>query len=163
MYLFGLGVGLFRLRGFPCSSVGKESACNSGHLGSILGWEDPLEKEMATHSSVLAWRIPWTEEPGRLQSTGLQELGMTEWLSTHRGWSVFSAKGLIITILGFVTYRISVATTELCHCQGKMASRDYMQRMGMAGVSKTPAGGQVWSKENLSLWDRKAYIAYKVS
>ena len=33
-----------------------------------LGWEDPLEKEMATHSSILAWRIPWTEEPGRLQS-----------------------------------------------------------------------------------------------
>ena len=39
----------------------------------FLGWEDPLEKEMATHSSILAWRIPWTEEPGRLQSMGLQE------------------------------------------------------------------------------------------
>ena len=37
-----------------------------------LGWEDPLEKEMTTHSSVLAWRIPWTEEPGGLQSMGLQ-------------------------------------------------------------------------------------------
>ena len=36
----------------------------------FLGWEDPLEKEMATHSSILAWRIAWTEEPGRLQSTG---------------------------------------------------------------------------------------------
>ena len=35
-----------------------------------LGWEDPLEKEMATHSNILAWRIIWTEEPGRLQSTG---------------------------------------------------------------------------------------------
>ena len=40
-----------------------------------LGWEDPLEKEMATHSSTLAWKIPWTEEPGRLQSMGLQRLG----------------------------------------------------------------------------------------
>ena len=40
-----------------------------------LGWEDPLEKEMATHSSTLAWEIPWTEEPRRLQSTGLQRLG----------------------------------------------------------------------------------------
>ena len=39
------------------------------------GWEDPLEKEMATHSSTLAWEIPWTEEPRRLQSTGLQRLG----------------------------------------------------------------------------------------
>ena len=40
-----------------------------------LGGEDPLEKEMATHSSILAWRIPWTEEPGRLQSTGSQRVG----------------------------------------------------------------------------------------
>ena len=39
-----------------------------------LGQEDPLEKEMATHSSILAWRIPWTEEPGRLRSTGSQSL-----------------------------------------------------------------------------------------
>ena len=42
-----------------------------------LGWEDPLEKEMATHSSVLAWEIPWTEEPDGLQSMGLQELDVT--------------------------------------------------------------------------------------
>ena len=40
-----------------------------------LGWEDHLEKEMATHSSTLAWKIPWTEEPGRLQSMGLQRVG----------------------------------------------------------------------------------------
>ena len=39
-----------------------------------LGWEDPLEKEMVTHSSTLAWRIPWTEEPSRLQSTGSQRV-----------------------------------------------------------------------------------------
>ena len=41
----------------------------------FLGWEDPLEKGMATHSSVTAWRSPWTEEPGRLQSVGLQRVG----------------------------------------------------------------------------------------
>ena len=40
-----------------------------------LGWEDPLEEGMATHSSVLAWRIPWTEDPGRLQPMGLQSVG----------------------------------------------------------------------------------------
>ena len=40
-----------------------------------LGWEDPLEEGMATHSSILAWRIPWTEEPGSLQSMGLQRVG----------------------------------------------------------------------------------------
>ena len=48
-----------------------------------LGWEDPLEKEMATHSSILAWRIPWTEEPDGLQSLGLQESDTTERLNHH--------------------------------------------------------------------------------
>ena len=46
-----------------------------------LGWEDTLEKEMATHSSVLAWKIPWTEEPGRLQSTVLQRVGH-DWVTS---------------------------------------------------------------------------------
>ena len=40
-----------------------------------LGWDDPLKKEMATHSSTIAWKIPWTEEPGRLQSMGSQRVG----------------------------------------------------------------------------------------
>ena len=48
-----------------------------------LGQEDPLEKEMATHSSILAWRIPWTEELGGLQSTGRKESDMTERLHFH--------------------------------------------------------------------------------
>ena len=56
----------------PGSSDGKVSAYNAGNPGSIPGSEDPLEKEMATHSSILAWKIPWTEEPGRLQSMGSQ-------------------------------------------------------------------------------------------
>ena len=100
--------------GFPYSSVGKESACNAGDLGSIpglgrssgegigyslqyswaflvaqlvknlpamwetwvqsLSWKDPLEEGMAAHSSILAMRIPWTEEPGRLQSMGPQRV-----------------------------------------------------------------------------------------
>ena len=59
---------------FPGSSDGKASAYNAGDLVRSLGWEDPLEKEMATHSSILAWKIPWTEEPGRLQSIGLQRV-----------------------------------------------------------------------------------------
>jgi len=48
-----------------------------------LGWEDPLEKEMATHSRIPAWEIPWTEKSGGLQSRGSQELDITGWLSTH--------------------------------------------------------------------------------
>ena len=53
----------------------QETACNPGDQGSIPAWEDPLEKEMATHSSILAWRIPWTQELGGLQSTGSQRVG----------------------------------------------------------------------------------------
>ena len=49
----------------------------------FLSQEDPLQKGMATHSSILAWRIPWTKEPGRLQSMGCKELDMTEQLSAH--------------------------------------------------------------------------------
>ena len=49
---------------FPGGSEGKASAHKAGDPGSILGREDPLEKEMATHSSILAWRTPWTEESG---------------------------------------------------------------------------------------------------
>ena len=56
------------------------SVYNEGDLSSIPGREDPLEKEMAIHSSTIAWKIPWTEEPGRLQSMGHKELEMTEQL-----------------------------------------------------------------------------------
>ena len=56
----------------------KTPPANTGDIrdmGSILGWEDPLEQGMATHFSILAWRVPWTEEPGGLQSTGSQREG----------------------------------------------------------------------------------------
>ena len=62
---------------------GKESACNKGDPGSIPGQEDPLEKGMATHSSILAWKIPWTEEPGGLQSMGSQRVGRDLVTKTH--------------------------------------------------------------------------------
>ena len=63
--------------GFPGGSVVKNLPANAreaGDSGSIPGREDPLEEEMATHSSILAWRIPWTEEPGGLQSMGSQRV-----------------------------------------------------------------------------------------
>ena len=61
-----------------CGSAGKESACNAGDLGLIPGWEDPLEKETATHSSILAQRISWTAE-----SVGSQRVG--------QDWETFSS------------------------------------------------------------------------
>ena len=60
---------------FPGGSEVKVSACNGGDLGSTLSQEDALDKEMATHSSILAWRIPWAEKPGGLQCMGSQTDG----------------------------------------------------------------------------------------
>ena len=65
--------------GFPGGLAGREPACQCRkHKRSqvqSLGEEDPLAKEMATHSSILSWKIPWTEEPGRLQFMGSQRVG----------------------------------------------------------------------------------------
>ena len=58
--------------GFPGGSVSKESACNADTQLPSLDWGDPLEKEIATHCSIPAWEIPWTEEPGGLLSMGSQ-------------------------------------------------------------------------------------------
>ena len=63
------------VRGLPGGSDGKESACSAGDPVQSLGQEDPLEKEKATHFSILAWRIPWTEKPGQLQSMVSQRVG----------------------------------------------------------------------------------------
>ena len=65
--------GIYIYMGFPGGLVVKNSPAKAGDLrdaGSISGQEDPLEEGMATHSSMLAWSIPWTEGPGGLQSTG---------------------------------------------------------------------------------------------
>ena len=74
-------------RDLPYPGIEPESLMSPARdLGSRVqsqGWEDPLEKEMAIHSSVLAWGIPWTEDPGRLQSMWSQESDMTEQLNHH--------------------------------------------------------------------------------
>ena len=65
--------------GFPRGTNGKEPSCQCRRRKRLsfksLGWEDPLEEEMATHSSIHAWRMPWMEEAGRLQSIGSQRVG----------------------------------------------------------------------------------------
>ena len=79
---------------------GKDSTCNAGDSGDeslIPGLEDSMEKEMATYSSVLAWRIPWTEEPSGLQSMGSQRVGR-EWVTeygTHLNTVVLHGNGTI--------------------------------------------------------------------
>ena len=72
--------------GFSGVSDGKEPTCNMGDIrdvGSSLGWKNRLEERMVTHSSIFAWRIPCTEEPGRATVHGVTELDMTERLSTQ--------------------------------------------------------------------------------
>ena len=69
--------------GFPSGSDSKESACNVGDPGSVPGLRDPLEKEVAIHSNILAWKIPETEEPGGLQSMGSQIAGHDSVTNTH--------------------------------------------------------------------------------
>ena len=74
--------------GHPWSAVVKHLPAKQETGIQSLGWEDPLDEGMATHSSTLAWRILWTEEPGGLQSTGSQESDTTEQLgSTSAPWA----------------------------------------------------------------------------
>ena len=76
---------------FPGSSVVKNPPANSGDTGESLGREDPLERAMATHSSILAWEIPWTEKPGGLQSKGSQRV--------RQDWAIEQALMLISTFM----------------------------------------------------------------
>ena len=71
----GYSVSTLATSGFPGGSDGKEFPCDTGDPGSVFGLGRSLEKEMATQSSILAWRIPWREEPGGLPSMGLQRVG----------------------------------------------------------------------------------------
>ena len=69
-------------KGFPSGSTVKNLPVMQEMQVQSLGQEEPLEEGMETHSSILAWRIPWSEEPGRLQSVGLQRVGY-DWACTH--------------------------------------------------------------------------------
>ena len=80
---------VFVYEGFPGGSDSKESACNAETWVWSQDWEDRLEEGMTTHSSILAWRIPWTKESGRLQSMGSQRV-RHDWMtftSFHLPWS----------------------------------------------------------------------------
>ena len=71
------------------------STCSARDLVLSLGWEDPLENEMAIHSSTLAWKIPWTEEPDRLQSMGSQRVGQDWATSLHFHFATYGYKTTI--------------------------------------------------------------------
>ena len=86
---------------------GKESACNAGDAGLIPGQKDPLEKRIAIHSSILAWRIPWTEKPAGLQFMESQRIGQNWATNTYTykslfRWSLTSAVSSLLSILGIL-------------------------------------------------------------
>ena len=79
-----------------------------------LGWEDSLEKEMATHSSIRLWEIPWTEDPGGLQSMGLQELDTIEWLSLHFTYAkIYYVPGTLLAHLPLLFHLIFKQSNEV--------------------------------------------------
>ena len=100
--------------GFLGGSDGKESACNSGRQETqvqSLSQEDPLEKGMATHPSVLAWRIPWTEESDGVQKMGSQRVGHDWATNTHIVpliWGCF-----VCFIFAFVVFAINVKSKHI--------------------------------------------------
>ena len=106
--------------GFPVAQLVKNLAATQETWVQSLGWEDPLEKEMAPHSSILAWRIPWTEEPGGLQFMGSQRVGHNRERLTHTlkqkqktklefFWNFQSLK-----ILGFQLRNIALIISQQC-------------------------------------------------
>ena len=91
---FIIGIGL---HGVPQVAQVVPPPANAGAVGgadSILGWEDPLEEEMATHSSILAWKIIWTEDPGGLQSMKFQSWIQLKGLNLHRVLEFETSHGL---------------------------------------------------------------------
>ena len=112
---------------FPDGMVGKEFACSAGDTAWSLGWKDPLGEGMAAHSSIVAWEIPWTEEPGGLQSMGCKESDMTERAHartlTHT-CSLYTQFNITVPLLwvresfkhsGRTSLRLTVAVAFLCH------------------------------------------------
>ena len=88
-----------------------------------LGWEDPLEEEIAIHSRILAWKIPWTEEPGRLQSSGCKELDVTKHVCvrvhTH---TVVATIILVTTVLHYRALAITGSLSEFLHLHMESSS-----------------------------------------
>ena len=128
-------------------------------FGSLVG-EDPLAKGMATHSSILAWRIPWTEEPGRLQSMESQESGMTDQLNFHANiyyltwflwiriqaqlsqWFWFRAAPEIASGVGWDCSHPEATSRSLAHVAGKLVPPGRRPSQGFASIHKTDTSFQ---------------------
>ena len=113
-----------------------------------LGREDPLEESMATHSSILVWRIPWTEEPGRLQSLGSQRAGhnWSDWACMHAWGSMEGVWAGGVSWSGQVLKR---ANLEIMNWIGKAAS----PKPPLAWESERKEGHKILQEEGAEPWD----------
>ena len=105
-----------------------------------LGWEDPLEKEMATHSSILAWKMPWTEEPGRLQTIGLQRIrhdrATSLSLSILNRWYTTYVSHIVV-VVQFLSRVLLFVTPWTAACQASLSftiSRSLLKLMFIKSV-----------------------------
>ena len=110
--------------------VQRLPAVRETRIGS-LGWEDPLEKEVATHSSTLAWKIPWMEEPGRLQSMGMQRVG--------HDWAV----SLSFLFLSYLSPSIYDKTSSI-----------HPKSDNISAQSNSPRSFIAYSRENYDPWTK---------
>ena len=99
---------------FPSGSDIKHLPMMQETWVGLLGWEDPLEKGMATHSSTFAWKIPWTEEPGRLQSIGLQRVGHDSATSLSLSACIQALEAVPVPHKSCVTLSIFFNVTGFC-------------------------------------------------
>ena len=95
-----------------------------------LGWEDPLEKEMATHSSIFAWRIPWTEEPGRLRFLGSQK-SQTQLSDQHFHWGQFRISLTQETHIMWQYHMEKPPWAQLRYRSGSFHPRSFRQAAGL--------------------------------
>ena len=109
-------------RGLPGGASGKYAPADAGDMTRVwsLSWEDPWEEGVATHSSILAWRIPGAEEPGGLWSTGLQRVGHTwsDWAHTLLGvcglqWGVLADRASLFTLVWATSVNLGNSLTRL--------------------------------------------------
>ena len=154
---------------------GKESACNAGDADQSLGWEDPLKKEIGTHSSLLAWEIPWTEEPGGLQSTGPQsQAWLSNWTTIPLPWGPRSGSVRTHTRreVSFrrTLFMVSTHFLAMPHSMLDLSStaRDWTRDPRSRSMESLPPicqgsplnyyfiDGDFWLVKTISVWGRKA-------
>ena len=130
-------------KGFPCGSVSKESACNVGDLDWIrsLGWEDSLEKEKATHFSILAWRIPWA-----VKSMGSQRFGHDWETFTSLPWQrITQCKISVLLLLKY----LDLDPNSFCPCQEPVRHSTHDKGHEEGGSAYAKAGSSLRSPPDI--------------